>query len=79
MGINDRDYDNGEIVVHWRPELCTHCEECFRGLPSVFDPNRRPWVKLSMETSERIIEQVQKCPSGALSYSESGKVVSDGR
>ena len=67
---NDRDYDNGEIIVHWRPALCVHCEECSHGLPDVFDPQRRPWVKLSYATSEAIKDQVAKCPSGALSVSE---------
>ena len=71
MGKNDRDYSNGEIVVHWRPDApCIHCEACHDDLPLVFDPKRRPWVNLSYETSERIIETVNKCPSGALSYSE---------
>lgn len=70
MGTNDRNYENGEIIVHWRPALCTHCEACAHGLPDVFDPQRRPWVKLSYATSEAIIETVEKCPSGALTYSD---------
>lgn len=70
LSTNDRDYDNGEIIVHWRPALCVHCEACWRGLPRVFDPKRRPWVMLSNDVSERIIEQVNQCPSGALTYSD---------
>jgi uncharacterized Fe-S cluster protein YjdI len=61
-----RDYSNGEIVVHWDSDLCTHCEACWRGLPKVFDPNRRPWVDIKAATTEEIVRQVSQCPSGAL-------------
>jgi putative redox protein len=63
---NDRDYSNGEIVVHWRPDKCVHCEACIHGLPEVFDLNKRPWVNMSGAMTARIVEQVAKCPEGAL-------------
>jgi uncharacterized Fe-S cluster protein YjdI len=28
----------------------------------------RPWIKPESSTTERIVEQVKKCPSGALSF-----------
>jgi len=34
----------------------------------VFNPNEKPWIKMDGASTERIIEQVKKCPSGALSY-----------
>jgi len=40
---------------------------CVRGLPLVFDPRRRPWIELASATSEQIVAQVARCPSGALS------------
>jgi uncharacterized Fe-S cluster protein YjdI len=61
-----RTYTNGQITVEWRPELCIHCEKCFRGLPSVFDPNKRPWVNMSGATTDQITKQVSECPSAAL-------------
>lgn len=70
MSADDRDYSNGEITVHWRPDLCTHCENCVKGLPEVFDANRRPWVSLAYVPSSEITAQVDKCPSGALTWSE---------
>ena len=74
MGVSDRDYSNGEIVVHWRPDApCIHCEVCHNGLPQVFDPKRRPWVVLANGTTEQIKEVVGQCPSGALTYSEVAK------
>jgi uncharacterized Fe-S cluster protein YjdI len=61
-------YPNGEITVVWKPEICVHSGICFHGLPAVFDPRRRPWVDMSGSDTEQIMEQVKKCPSGALSY-----------
>ena len=60
-------YTNGEVTVIWQPSLCVHSAICFRGLPAVFDPRRRPWVVLDGHTSDAIITQVEECPSGALS------------
>lgn len=61
-------YTNGEVTVVWEPARCIHSAICFRGLPSVFNPRERPWVKPEGATTERIVEQVKACPSGALSY-----------
>lgn len=61
-------YTNGEVTVIWQPSLCVHSAICFRGLPAAFDPRRRPWVVLEGQTTEAIIQQVEECPSGALSY-----------
>lgn len=66
--VGKRSYDNGEIRVIWRPSLCIHSRVCFRGLPAVFDPRRRPWVAIDAAPSDRIIAQVDGCPSGALSW-----------
>jgi len=60
-------YPNGEITVIWKPDICIHSGICAKGLPGVFDPKRRPWIDTSQAETEQIIEQVKKCPSGALS------------
>ncbi len=62
-----KEYAKGNIVVIWQPELCIHCGNCARGLPSVFKPKERPWVQVESASEEEIVEQVKKCPSGALS------------
>jgi uncharacterized Fe-S cluster protein YjdI len=67
MPIKIHKYDNSKITVVWQPDLCIHCGNCFRGLPQVFDPRRKPWIEPMAATTEKIIEQVKKCPSGALS------------
>ncbi len=61
-------YSNGEVTVVWKPDVCIHSTVCFRGLPEVFDPRKRPWVTIAGATTERIVAQVRQCPSGALSY-----------
>ena len=63
-----RAYENGEIRVIWRPELCAHSGICARGLPAVFRPRERPWVDVRGAASERIAAQVDRCPSGALTW-----------
>jgi uncharacterized Fe-S cluster protein YjdI len=61
-------YNNDEITVVWKPNSCQHSTLCWKGLIEVFNPKERPWIKMDGATTERIIEQVKKCPSGALSY-----------
>ena len=61
-------YANDEITVVWQPGLCQHSTRCWKGLIEVFNPQERPWIKMEGATTERIIDQVNKCPSGALSY-----------
>ena len=63
-----KEYSNGEVTVVWKPELCIHSGVCFSGLPRVFNPKARPWVKVDGASTEQIVAQVKQCPSGALSY-----------
>ena len=71
-------YTNGEVTIVWKPNMCIHSTICFNGLGNVFDPQKRPWITPEEGTTEQIIDQVKKCPSGALSYymnSEAGDEV----
>jgi len=61
-------YTNGEVTIVWKPNQCIHSTICFKGLGQVFDPRRRPWVTPEQATTEQIVDQIKKCPSGALSY-----------
>lgn len=63
-----REYSNGEITIVWKAELCIHSRICAKGLPIVFKPKEKPWINANGATSEKVVEQVQKCPSGALSF-----------
>jgi uncharacterized Fe-S cluster protein YjdI len=68
-----KEYTNGEVTIVWKPSICIHSKLCVTGLPTVFDFDARPWVNAQGGTTEQIIEQVQKCPSGALSYFKNNK------
>ena len=63
-----KEYTNGEVTIVWKNALCMHSGNCYTGLPTVFDPGRRPWIDPNAATTEEIINQVKKCPSGALSF-----------
>jgi hypothetical protein len=49
------------------------------GLPKVFDPRRRPWIELQHADSSTVTAQVERCPSGALSWVPADKGRSDAR
>ncbi len=61
-------YTNGEVTIVWRPDTCIHSTLCWKGLKEVFNPAKRPWIEPMGATTDQIIEQVRKCPSGALNY-----------
>lgn len=66
-------YTNGEVTIIWRKERCIHSARCWKGLPAVFQPGQRPWIKAEGQATEAIIAQVEQCPSGALSYRMNGE------
>ena len=68
MGKETLKYTNNEVTVVWKPKTCIHSTLCWKGLIEVFNPKLRPWIKMDGATTEKIIEQVRKCPSGVLSY-----------
>lgn len=62
-----KSYKKDDIDIIWESEKCTHSAKCALGLPSVFKPKDRPWIQVDGSTKEKIVKQVAKCPSGALS------------
>ncbi len=61
-------YSNGTVTIVWQNGLCRHSGRCFNGLPEVFDPRRVPWIDPNAASTEKMVEQVKRCPSGALSF-----------
>lgn len=61
-------YTNGEVTITWKKDLCIHSTKCWRGLPGVFQPGQRPWIKPEGAGTDAITAQIDRCPSGALSY-----------
>jgi CDGSH-type Zn-finger protein/ferredoxin len=70
-----KSYVGKKITIHDNRKICSHAAECVNNLPSIFRLNQRPWIdpdQETTETTEKIIETIKKCPSGALSYSIDG-------
>lgn len=67
-GRHIRCYTTAEITVTWEPARCRHTTECVRGLPAVFDPDRRPWIDPTAATPQALVETIDRCPSYALGY-----------
>ncbi len=63
-----KEYSNGELTIVWHPEICSHSEVCINSLPEVYNPYGKPWVTIEKATSAQLKAQINKCPSGALSY-----------
>jgi len=68
MSDKVRHYTNDAIDVTYDSLRCIHAEECVKGLPSVFDSARRPWILPSGANAEAIAAVITKCPSGALHF-----------
>lgn len=62
-----KEYSKDDVTIVWQPKKCIHSANCWRGLPKAFNPREKPWITLDNVTTEEIMEQVLKCPSGALS------------
>ena len=66
--MTEKRYSNNDITVIWKPDICIHSKKCWKGLQDVFDPTRRPWIKMDSAGTQQIMDQVNQCPSGALSF-----------
>jgi uncharacterized Fe-S cluster protein YjdI len=63
-----QEYKSDAIIVRFDPRICVHSGVCVRGLRTVFDVSKRPWVNVEGADPDVIAEQIQRCPSGALSF-----------
>tara|TARA_B100000508_G_C11285192_1_gene192506 strand:- start:79 stop:315 length:237 start_codon:yes stop_codon:yes gene_type:complete len=68
MDVNSNTFSNGEITVQYEPKLCQHSERCCKELSEVFRNCVIPWIDLEAAETIKVIEQIKKCPSGALSF-----------
>ena len=63
-----KEYTNGEVTIVWQLGKCIHCGNCVRNNPTVFKPKEKPWITPENATTQEIINTINKCPSGALTY-----------
>lgn len=63
-------YESDGIVVEYDVRRCIHAEECVHGLPEVFDPEARPWIRPERADPDSLADVVQRCPTGALRLSD---------
>ncbi len=67
---NDRvkNYTGKDITVHDNRGVCCHDGSCVNKLPAVFRKEERPWIYPDGGSAGDIIQTIESCPSGALSY-----------
>lgn len=63
-------YANDEITILWEPAKCIHAAKCVNELPKVYNPKAKPWIKIKNASTVELKSQINKCPSGALSYKD---------
>lgn len=63
---DDKRYTGEQVDVTFNLKRCIHAAECLRGLPRVFNRNRRPWINPAAAEADAITAVVMHCPSGAL-------------
>ena len=63
-----KEYKNEDIAITWEPQKCIHSKKCWKELGKVFKPLKKPWVEPNGASTEEIIKQIEKCPSGALGF-----------
>ncbi|PWJ26263.1 putative Fe-S cluster protein YjdI [Branchiibius hedensis] len=61
-------YSGRGIEVTYDATRCIHYAECVRGLPAVFDTQKRPWIQVDNAAASEVAEVVRRCHSGALQY-----------
>ncbi len=62
------------IDVSFDGAVCQHAAECVRGMPTVFDTSKRPWIDPGNADDATLAAHLRtvvgRCPSGALEIVE---------
>jgi CDGSH-type Zn-finger protein/uncharacterized Fe-S cluster protein YjdI len=64
------DFPGKDIDVHFDKSLCIGVAECGRASGDLFQKGRSPWCMPDASTPAEAREIVERCPSGALSYTD---------
>ncbi|MGA9271058.1 MAG: (4Fe-4S)-binding protein [Lutimonas sp.] len=72
-------YKKDDLTIVWEPAKCIHSAVCVKMLPEVYDPNANPWIQPENGSVQQLKSQIEKCPSGALTYELEGSVSATGQ
>ena len=62
-------YPGSAVDVRWDGRLCIHVGECTRARGALFESGRDPWCEPDRAEVDAVAAVVERCPTGALSYS----------
>ncbi len=63
---------DGRLTIHDNRGLCAHAGYCTDALARVFRLGTEPWIDPDAASVEEIVAVINRCPSGALSYTIDG-------
>jgi len=64
----NNEFRNKDITVTYTPAVCKLSGKCAKELSDVFSDSIIPWINLDNSETNKIINQIERCPSGALQY-----------
>lgn len=71
------DYAGPDITIHDNRGLCAHAGVCTDNLPDVFRIGQEPWIDPNGDAAADVARVIQRCPSGALSYTLNRRLYRD--
>ena len=68
MGEKKTKFEGAKSDVFWDERLCIHIGECGRADNDLFVGGRKPWCRPDAVGADEVVDVVDRCPSGALTY-----------
>lgn len=62
-------YEGKDADVSWDGRLCIHIQECGRAKGQLFVGGRQPWCQPDQVDVEEVVAVVERCPTGAITFS----------
>ena len=66
-------FEGKKIDTAWDGRLCIHVQECTRARGDLFESGRDPWGQPDLGEADYVARVVERCPTGALTYSRKDK------